>query len=114
MLADVVVGRASPPSPVRITDEQIEERLESITEPRIMNKTLSLSACCAYRPLGTCISGIEEHIIPINGPYVGMFGAIEVQYLNGPVMANTNYLSEGKSSHYLAARKLKLSGMRLL
>lgn len=98
MLANVVVGRASPPCPVRITDEQIEERLENITEPMncYTNKNPFPQRVAPIAPWVHAFRGIEEHIIPINGPYVGMFGAIEVQYLNGPVMANTNYVSEGE------------------
>ena len=33
----------------------------------------------------------------IEGPYVGLFGAIEIQYLNGPVTSNTNYSLVGRA-----------------
>ena len=92
MLSDVVTGTPSPPCPVNITDEQIEERLSLTTEPM---DCYVRSGVAPIAPYVHAFRGVEDHIIPVRGPFVGMFGAIEVQYLSGPVVANRDYVSNG-------------------
>ena len=93
MMANVEVGKLSPPCPVRIIEAEINERLELTTEPLDCYRTQAIAPIAPYVH---AFRGVEEHIIPVNGPYVGMFGAIEVQYLSGPVVANVDYVSQGE------------------
>ena len=39
----------------------------------------------------------EPLCVPIKGPYVGLFGAIEVELVNGPVIAEHDYTVEGEA-----------------
>ena len=92
MLADVALEAPSPACPARVTDTQIAERVALTTEPLECYVTRRIAPVAPYVH---AFRGVEEHIIPVTGPYVGMFGAIEVQYLAGPVVANVDYLSQG-------------------
>jgi len=97
MMADVVVGAPSPECPVRISQESIDERLGVITEPMdcYNDDTLYGGRVAPIAPFVHAFRGVEPHIIPIQGPYVGLFGSIEVQYLNGPVVAGRDYVAQG-------------------
>ena len=110
MMADVVIGKPSHPCPTAITEAQIDERISLITEP--MDCYTSSSAfgerVAPIAPYVHAFRGVEPHIIPVRGPYVGMFGAIEAQYLAGPVLANTDYISEGHVIALSASRKTEI------
>ena len=93
MMSNVVVGKRSPPCPIKIAKSEIEERIQLTTEPLDCYRT---HAVAPIAPYVHAFRGVEEHIIPVNGPYVGMFGGIEVQYLKGPVVANVDYVTQGK------------------
>ena len=97
MMADVEVGKPSPDCPVRIGEASIDERLAVITEPMACYSDATIYGG-RVAPVAPCIHAfrdVEPHIIPVNGPYVGLFGSIELQYLNGPVMAERDYVSQG-------------------
>jgi hypothetical protein len=110
MMADVVIGKPSPACSVRITDEQVDERLPLITEPMecYTSKHQFGQKVAPIAPYVHAFRGVEEHIIPIKGAYVGMFGAIEVQYLSGPVTANTDYVCEGEVIALSASPKTEI------
>ncbi|MDG1441242.1 MAG: hypothetical protein P8R02_01000 [Pseudomonadales bacterium] len=110
MMADVVIGKPSPVCRVRITDEQVDERLPLITEPMecYASKNQFGQKVAPIEPYVHAFRGVEEHIIPINEAYVGMFGAIEVQYLSGPVTANTDYLCKGEVIALSASAKTEI------
>ena len=98
MMADVAVGARSPECPVRIPEESIDARLAVITEPMACYSDATLFDG-RVAPVAPCIHAfreVEPHIIPVNGPYVGLFGSIEIQYLNGPVVAERDYVSQGE------------------
>jgi hypothetical protein len=98
MMAEVAIGQTSPQCPVRIPDESIDERLTVITEPMdcYVDASLYGGRVAPVAPFVHAFRGVEPHIIPVNGPYVGLFGSIEVQYLDGPVVAGRDYLAEGE------------------
>lgn len=97
MMANVVVGAPSPECPVRISQDSIDERLAVITEPMdcYTNTSLYGGAVAPIAPFVHAFRVVEPHIIPVQGPYVGLFGSIEVQYLNGPVVAECDYVAQG-------------------
>ncbi len=39
---------------------------------------------------------VEPELLAHTGPVVGLFGAIEVQHLDGPLFAETDYLARGR------------------
>jgi hypothetical protein len=97
MLADVSIGIDSPNCSVRIAEESIDERLSVITEPMPCYSDSELYGG-RVAPMAACIHAfrdVEPHIIPVNGPYVGLYGSIEVQYLGQPVVSGREYLAHG-------------------
>ncbi len=101
MMADVVTGVDSPECPVTIPAESIDARLAVITEPMpcYSDETIFGGRVVPIAPFIHAFRVVEPHIIPVSGPYVGLFGSIEVQYLDGPVVAERNYVAQG---HVLA------------
>ncbi|XOV82388.1 MAG: hypothetical protein ACFHXK_16175 [bacterium] len=97
MLADVTPGRASPECPVRIPQASIDERLAVITEPMPVYTDPSIygGRVAPVAPFVHAFRVVEPHIVPVKGPFVGLFGAIELQYLKGPVVAERDYIAQG-------------------
>jgi len=110
MLADVAIGNRCAPCTVRITDAQIDARIEVITEPLpcYESSTQFGQRVAPIAPYVHAFRDVEPHIIPVRGPYVGMFGAIDVQYLAGPVLANTEYTSQGEVIALSASPKTEI------
>lgn len=98
MFADVKVGERCPPRAVRLTSDMIDDRLKVITEPQPCYTDSSLfgGRVLPMVPLVHAFRLVEPDIVPIKGPYVGLFGAIEVTYLNGPIVADQDYLVDGQ------------------
>ncbi len=97
MMQDVVVGAPSPDCPVSISIESIDARLAVITEPMDCYKDASIfgGRVAPVAPFVHAFRAVEPHIIPVRGPYVGLFGSIELQYLNGPVVTGHDYVAQG-------------------
>lgn len=98
MMADVVIGAPSPQGSVCITEESIDARLAVITEPMDCYIEAELFHG-RVAPMAECIHsfrGVEAEVIPVRGPYVGLFGSIEVQYLGTPVVAGCSYALHGQ------------------
>ena len=94
ILANVEIGKAGPVVPTNIEQEKLDTRLAVITEPleaytnagiyghKIMTPALQVQA---MRPG-------EAALLPRDGNYgVGLFGAIELQLLNGPAFVDYDY-----------------------
>lgn len=101
MLSNVVPNKPSPTLSASANDAAIEERLAVITEPMSLytenpeDQNTWGGRVLPIAPFVHLFRGVEEEIAPINGPYVGLYGAIEVQYLNGPVVSNKSYNLNG-------------------
>ena len=110
MMANVQIETPSPPCPVQISEAEIDERIPLITEPMecYVNPAQFGQRVAPVAPYVHAFRGVEEHIIPVNGPFVGMFGAIEVQYLGGPVLANTKYVTQGNVIALSASPKTEI------
>jgi hypothetical protein len=84
--------------PTRISQKALDERLGVITEP--------LDEYSAASPWGKpvlppslmvrAMRAVEPALLARTGPVVGLFGAIEVQHVNGPLFAETDYLARGR------------------
>ena len=101
MLSNVVPGKPSSTLTVSADDAAIDERLKVITEPMSLytanpedQKTWG-GRVLPIAPFVHLFRGVELEIAPIKGDYVGLYGAIEVQYLNGPIISNKRYNLSG-------------------
>ena len=101
MLSKIEPGKPSKDLLVTVEHKAIDERLKVITEPMSLytdnpadQKTWG-GRVLPVAPFVHLFRLLELEIAPINGPYVGLYGAIEMQYLNGPVLSNTQYQVNG-------------------
>lgn len=94
ILANVEIGKAGPVVPANIDQEKLDSRLAVITEPleaytnaeifghKMMTPALQVQS---MRPG-------EAALLPRDGNYgVGLFGAIELQLVNGPAYVDYDY-----------------------
>ena len=99
MFADVRIGVKSEPVPSRLSIDEVEARLKVITEPMACFES-SHEFGARVAPMAAAIHtfrAAEPIIAPIRGDFVGMFGAIEVQFVNGPILAEHDYLVVGEA-----------------
>jgi hypothetical protein len=90
ILKSLTVGAESNPTPARSNSASNQERLKTITEP--------LPVYFESRPYISPSLSVqlmrngEGDVLPRDGNTgIGLFGAIELQYINGPVYADTDY-----------------------
>jgi hypothetical protein len=98
ILAEINVGFASPPLPTRVPSADIDRRLADITEPRPEFSAASHDGG-RVAPLSAAVHAMRvfETQLPIaTRGFVGLFGAIEWQYLDGPVFADRDYQVQGR------------------
>ncbi|MEE4359965.1 MAG: hypothetical protein V2I63_00425 [Pseudomonadales bacterium] len=98
VLADVVVDRWCEPIPVRIPEADIDRQLKVVTEPMAMFGAPGDPA--RVPPLSVLIHAmraVEGPIAPTQGPFVGLFGAIEVTYLAGQPVTGRDYRLRGRA-----------------
>lgn len=90
ILKHVKVGDVSEPTTTRIDQKTVDQRLEVITEPLDAYKREP-----AFLPPSLIVRIMrpaESAILPRHKDIgVGLFGAIEIQHMNGPVLAETAY-----------------------
>lgn len=96
MLADVRLGDASPTLAVTATDAMVAERMKVITEPLPCYQE-GAHRVLPIAPLVQLFRGVEAHVAPVRGPFVGLYGAIEIEYYNGPIASNNSYNLTGKA-----------------
>ena len=103
MLQNVQLHTTSETLTARAEDSEIDDRLRVITEPLPLytvnpelNKTYG-GRVLPVAPFVHLFRGVEAQVAPVKGPYVGLFGAIEVQYLNGPVVSGQDYNLNGQA-----------------
>lgn len=84
--------------PTRITQSALDERLAVITEPMHEYTAASQWGKPALPPslMVRAMRAVEAELLARSGPVVGLFGAIEVQHMNGPLFAETDYLARGR------------------
>jgi hypothetical protein len=84
--------------PVRIERSALDERLDVITEHLDEYTDRSAWGRPALPPslMVRAMRAVEPEILARTGPVVGLFGAIEVQHLDGPLFVETDYLARGR------------------
>jgi len=98
ILAQLSPGACCDGIPTRIPQSALDERLSVITEPLDAYTTASPWSRPALPPslMVRAMRAVEPALLVRSGPVVGLFGAIEVQHLNGPLFVETDYLARGR------------------
>jgi hypothetical protein len=100
ILAHLEPDRAGRPIAVRITEQQLERRLRVLVEPLAAYTDASIWGERILPPSleVTALRAAQEDLLPANGRRygVGLFGAIEVQHLAGPVFLEHGYEARGR------------------
>ncbi|HZZ34208.1 MAG TPA: hypothetical protein VFE03_00690 [Caulobacteraceae bacterium] len=94
ILARCRVGATVEAMPIQAAGEVVEKRLETIPEriaaydsdPRVLPPAVTVNL---YRP-------VQEALLKLESRPVGLFGAIELQNLAGPLRADTAYVGRGR------------------
>lgn len=98
MFADAHEGATCEGVPTRIEQAAIDRRLPIVTEP-LAEFTDPSRFGGTIPPLAELIHVmrvVEPHIVPVKGPFVGLFGAIEIEFIDGPALAGVDYLARGE------------------
>lgn len=92
ILKSLKAGDQSNPTPARSNSEASFERLKSVTEPL---PVYSGDPAYITPSMGVQLMRAgERDILPRDGNTgIGLFGAIELQYVNGPIYADTDYMN---------------------
>lgn len=90
ILKELVIGYSSAPQPVRVPRENLAGRLKLITEPLDV-----YDGDKPYLPPSLMVQAMRKSeadvLVRHKDMGVGLFGAIEVQHINGPVRAEHDY-----------------------
>lgn len=90
ILKHVSVGSKSEAVPTRIDKDIVDQRLAVITEPMDVYQTSP--ACLPPSLIVRIMRPAESKIVPRHKDIgVGLFGAIEIQHIDGPVYADRDY-----------------------
>jgi hypothetical protein len=84
--------------PTRVPMSALTERLAVITEPLAEYTLESRWGRPALPPslMVRAMRAVEPALLAHTGPVVGLFGAIEIQHLGGPLFVDTDYLARGR------------------
>jgi hypothetical protein len=98
ILASARVGDAVSDVPARQDSAKTDPRLDLITEPLAIYSDPAVMGGKVAAPSAAidCLRAVEGPLFKTDGPFVGMFGAIELQFLDGPVFVDQDYLAEGR------------------
>jgi hypothetical protein len=82
----------------RIDAAALDERLAVITETTAEYTTATPWQRRVLPPslMVRAMRAVEPALLARTGSAVGLFGAIEVQHLNGPMFVDTDYLAQGR------------------
>ena len=98
MLAGSAVGDAVKDVPTRLDGKTAALRLRGITEPMAAYADASVHGQVVAAPAIAidALRAVEGPLFRTDGPFVGMFGAIELQFLDGPVFVDHEYRADGR------------------
>jgi len=98
ILAKLDLARTTADAPVRIARATLDERLDVVTEPCVEYTVASRWGRPALPPslAVQAMRTVEPGLLSRTGPVVGLFGAIEVQHLDGPLFADEDYRARGR------------------
>ncbi len=84
--------------PSRQVSKKTGPRVEAITEPMDIYLDPSILGGLAAAPSAAidALREVERPLFRVGDDFVGMFGAIELQFLDGPVFIDRDYLCDGR------------------
>jgi hypothetical protein len=84
--------------PSRLDGETCRRRVESVTEPLPEYHDASLFGGVVAAPAVAidALRAVEGPLFRAGGDFVGLFGAIELQFIDGPVFVDRDYLADGR------------------
>lgn len=84
--------------PARVSEAVLQRRLETIVEPLPAYRGVGPWAGKALAPSLAVhlMTGAQKSLLPLSGRAVGLYGAIELQFLHGPLFAETDYRLDGR------------------
>ncbi|MCG8590828.1 MAG: hypothetical protein MJE66_16170 [Proteobacteria bacterium] len=96
-LGHLKAGDTCAPVPVRIRGDHVEHRLGYITEPLAAYRATADPRVAPPVHVVQALCAVEEPLLkPPPDRGVGLFGAIEIQYLAGPVVVDRDYEVRGR------------------
>ncbi|HEY9218387.1 MAG TPA: hypothetical protein VIO94_10080 [Phenylobacterium sp.] len=93
ILSGVKVGDEVTGAPSRLDGQVALVRLEGITEPLPEYREQMVAAPAVAID---ALRVVEGPLFRTDGAVVGMFGAIELQFLDGPILLDHDYLADGR------------------
>lgn len=99
ILSDLELGRESEPVPTKATRERLERRLSVIVEPLPDYGSESEWGGPIAPPslVVDAMTRVQQELLPPERKYgVGLYGAIEIQHLKGPVLVERDYRVRAK------------------
>lgn len=92
LLSDIRPGHKVENVPSEISATRLAKDLPTVTEPIEAYQTGVLPPNLAIDSL----RAVEPGLMPLPEGAVGLYGGIELQMIDGPILAGTNYLASGK------------------
>jgi hypothetical protein len=92
ILAKAQVGAEVAVVPALVTAERLARHLPGVTEKLASYDEGALPPNLAIDAL----RAVEPGLVPVDGPFVGLYGAIELQMLDGPLFAGRTYMARGR------------------
>ena len=98
ILGRCAVGDRVADIPAKVSDEVLQRRLETIVEPLPCYRGAGPWSGKVLPPsMAThLMTGVQNTLLPMAAPAVGLYGAIELQFLAGPLFAETDYTLDGE------------------
>ena len=98
LLAGARSGDTGAAGPVRVPAADIDGHLPVITErlPEYETPTRFGGRVVPFNRLVDLFRTVEPSMVQVQGPFVGLYGAIELQFTAGPILADRDYAVEGR------------------
>lgn len=111
ILASRKVGDTCKDTPARINAAVALRRLEGVTEPlpEYRDPTEFGERVAAPAVAIDVLRAVEQPLFKSVGDFVGMFGAIELEFLDGPVLLDTDYLADGEIKAFSESPKTEVT-----
>lgn len=97
ILADLEPGRVGDPVPTKVSRAELDQRLSVIVEPSSDYESGSEWGGPIAPPslMVRAMTAVQANILPRHPLGVGLYGAIEIQLLDGPVFVERDYEARG-------------------
>jgi hypothetical protein len=114
ILADARTGDEFPIVDTAVDDQTLDKRLDGITEPMVWYTDPARwggRVPTTVNQVNALIEPAYAYLNPRQAPAIGLYGAIELRNVNGPMLAGTTYRAGGRIA---LRRRLAEDGVRLV